>query len=616
MCGIVGWIDWNEDLRQQGPVVTSMGRKLAARGPDAEGLWTSPHAAFGHRRLVVVDPAGGAQPMVRAKGGRNYVLTYNGELYNTEELRQELLARGYAFQGHSDTEVLLTAYMEWGPACVDRLNGIFAFGVWSDADQTLFLARDRMGVKPLFYAERGGAFLFASEIKALLAHPLVKPEVDESGLAEVLILGPARTPGFGVFKGVSEVKAGHCLTLDRSGRRSRAYWALDSHEHPDDLDDSVARVRELVVDTVERQLVSDVPIATFLSGGLDSSAITAIAANALKRDGLGPLTTFEVDYADNARFFHPTAFQPNPDSPYARLMSQAFGTNHNLFVFDTSDLVDGLGPATLARDLPGMADVDSSLYAFSREIKNKATVALSGESADEVFGGYPWFYREEALNSGTFPWALKSQARAALLKPEVRQRLRAEEYVAERYREALDEVPLLPGEDPLEARRRELFYLNISRFMPVLLDRKDRMSMAWGLEVRVPFCDHRLVEYAWNIPWEMKTVDGQAKGVLRRAMEGILPEKVRTRRKSPYPKTHNPAYLSATRHLLLDRLGDPHSPLQSLLDVEAVRGLVERSREAATGSPWFGQLMDDAQFFGYLVQVDTWMREYGVEVAI
>ncbi|MGE5591147.1 MAG: asparagine synthase (glutamine-hydrolyzing), partial [Bacillota bacterium] len=312
MCGIVGWIDWNRDLREQGAVVMAMAGRLAARGPDADGLWTSPHAALGHRRLVVVDPAGGAQPMVRSRAGGDYVITYNGELYNTEEIRRDLLARGYVFQGHSDTEVLLDSYMEWGPACVARLNGIFAFGIWSEADQSLFLARDRLGVKPLFYAERGGAFLFASEIKALLAHSAVRPEVDGAGLAEVLILGPARTPGCGVFKGISELKAGHCLILDRGGLRVRRYWGLESREHPDDLDTTVERVRELVVDTVERQLVSDVPIATFLSGGLDSSAITAIAANALRRDGQEPLTTFEVDYADNARFFRPTAFQPNP----------------------------------------------------------------------------------------------------------------------------------------------------------------------------------------------------------------------------------------------------------------------------------------------------------------
>lgn len=622
MCGIVGWLDWEQDLSRQGPLVLAMARRLSKRGPDDEGVWTSPHVAFGHRRLVVVDPAGGRQPMVRHRGGsqggggQEFVITYNGELYNTEELRRDLLARGYSFEGHSDTEVLLTAYIEWGPACVDRLNGIFAFGIWSAADETLFLARDRLGVKPLFYAERGSALLFASELKGLLAHPLVEPAVDETGLAEVLIGGPGRTPGHGVFKDVRELRPGHAMLLSRGGMRVYPYWALTSHPHEDDLETTTAKVRDLLVDTVERQLVSDVPISTLLSGGLDSSAITAIAANYLKRQGLGRLTTFSVDYVGNDQYFHPTAFQPNADAPWIQRMSEAFGTRQRTFRFDTPELVDALFDAMRARDLPGMADIDSSLYLFSRAMKQEATVTLSGESADEVFGGYPWFRNPDALASHTFPWALKTPERAALLAPEVRARIRPEAYLAERYQQALAEVPRLPGEDPAEARRRELFYLNITRFMAVLLDRKDRMSMAAGLEVRVPFCDHRLVEYVWNIPWAMKAHGDQEKGLLRRALTGILPEEVRTRKKSPYPKTHNPAYLAATRGLLLERLEDATSPLRPLLDVPAVRALAENSHEAATGTPWFGQLMDNAQFFAYLVQLDAWLREYHVAVRI
>ncbi|MHB9146112.1 MAG: asparagine synthase (glutamine-hydrolyzing) [Symbiobacteriia bacterium] len=616
MCGIVGWLDWEQDLRQQGPLVLKMARRLTHRGPDDEGVWTSPHAALGHRRLVVVDPAGGRQPMVRGGAGHAHVITYNGELYNTESVRQDLLARGHSFQGHSDTEVLLTAYIEWGPACVDRLNGIFAFGIWSEADQSLFLARDRLGVKPLFYTSKGDAFLFASELKALLAHPSVEPTVDETGLAEVLIGGPGRTPGHGIFKGVRELRPGYAILLNRTGLRLWQYWALTSHPHEDDLETTTAKVRDLLVDTVERQLVADVPVSTLLSGGLDSSAITAITANYLKRQGKGPLTTFSLDYVDNGRYFHPTAFQPDADAPWIERMSEAFGTRQQTFRFDTPELVDALSGAMRARDLPGMADIDSSLYLFSQEIKKSATVTLSGESADEVFGGYPWFRRPDALAADTFPWALKTPERARLLSPAVRDRIKPEAYVAERYREALAEVPRLTGESPQEARRRELFYLNITRFMAVLLDRKDRMSMAAGLEVRVPFCDHRLVEYVWNIPWAIKSHGDQEKGLLRRALTGILPEEVRTRKKSPYPKTHNPNYLAATRGLLLRCLDDPTSPLQPLLDVPAVRALAQASQSAATGTPWFGQLMDDAQFFAYLVQLDAWLREYRVEVRL
>ncbi|MBE3575851.1 MAG: asparagine synthase (glutamine-hydrolyzing) [Firmicutes bacterium] len=613
MCGITGWIDWDQDLTQQRTVLQAMVDRLAPRGPDAEGSWLSPHAALGHRRLIVVDPAGGGQPMVRQRGDATYVLVYNGELYNTEDLRQELLARGHTFQGHSDTEVLLAAYMEWGPECVPRLNGIFAFGVWDTQKQTLFLARDRLGVKPLFYAIRRRGLLFASELKALLVHPAVPPEVDAEGLAEVLALGPARTPGHGVFRGVQELRPGHWLLYSRSGARVHRYWALMSHPHPDDLDTTARRVRELLEDTVERQLVADVPLCSLLSGGLDSSAVTAFAAAVYRRRGLGPLPTYSVDYADNDRYFHANFYQPDSDGPWVQRMVGLLGTRHESVVIDTPELVEALKAALHARDLPGMADVDSSLLLFSRQIRKGATVGLSGEAADEVFGGYPWFRDPGMIHNppGTFPWSRMTAQRMALLRPEVRQHIHGEEYVAARYQEALDEVPRLPGEAPEEARMRELLYLSISRFLPTLLDRKDRMSMAVGLEVRVPYCDHRLVEYVWNIPWPMKFAGGREKGILRRALRGVLPDEVLERRKSPYPKTHHPAYLAATRRWLEEILADPGAPLLQLMDEQALREQI-RTNGAAFEPSWFGQLMGGAQLFAYLAQLDQWLREYRV----
>lgn len=613
LCGIAGWIDWERDVTAQGPALRSMARALACRGPDAEGFHVTPRAGFAHRRLVVVDPEGGAQPMTRQRGERAFTINYNGELYNTAELRSELEGRGHTFRSYSDTEVLLLAYVEWGPDCVDRLNGIFAFAIWSEPEQRLFMARDRLGVKPLFYAQRGSTFLFASELKALLCHPCVRPEIDEEGLAEVFLLGPGRTPGHGVFRGVTELKPGHWLLHDRHGTRTRRYWALESRPHPDDLQTTAATVRELLRDTVTRQLVSDVPICTLLSGGLDSSAVTAFAADALRRSGAGALHTWSIDYVGNDRHFRPNAFQPNDDAPWVRRISEFLGTRHHGVLIDTPDLVDALLPAMRARDLPGYADIDSSLLLFCRAVRQEATVALSGEAADEIFGGYPWFQRDDALWSDTFPWAGATRERARLLSPEVRDRVRGEEYVADRYRDALAEVPRLEGEGPRAARVREVSYLSITRFMPPLLDRKDRMSMAVGLEVRVPYCDHRLVEYVWNIPWEMKFCGQREKGVLRRALAGVLPDDVLYRRKSPYPKTHNPAYLEATRAWLLRILDDVESPLRPLLDVPAVRALALSDADSF-GLSWYGQLMGAAQLFAYLIQVDAWLREYKVAV--
>jgi asparagine synthase (glutamine-hydrolysing) len=614
MCGITGWIDWEKDLSREQSTLEAMTGRLEKRGPDAVGYWLTPRVAFGHRRLVVVDPAGGQQPMIRQRGGFRYTLIYNGELYNTEDLRRELLTRGWHFQSHSDTEVLLTAYMEWGRDCVRRLNGIFAFVIWDEREQALFLARDRMGVKPLFFAQRGSAFLFGSELKALLAHPDVRPVLRREGLAEIFVMGPARTPGHGVFHDVWEVLPGVHLTVTREDVRQERYWQLESKPHTDDAEGTAAKVRQLLVDSIQRQLVADVPVATLLSGGLDSSAITAIAADTYKKEGRGTLDSYSIDYVDNHLHFKANAFQPNEDAPYVQLVSEFLGTRHRGFFFDTPDLVEALRTATYARDLPGMADVDASLYLFCREIKKETTVVLSGECADEVFGGYPWFYREEALQAGTFPWMRATHERASWLSPELKEWVRPEEYVAQRYQETLDQVPRLPGEDPLEERRREMFYLNITWFMSTLLDRKDRMSMYASLEARVPFCDHRLVEYVWNIPWAIKTYGNQEKGILRKALQGILPDEVLHRKKSPYPKTHNPAYAEATRSWLLQVLDDTSSPLLQLIDVPTIRRIAA-SDAHASGIPFFGQLMSTPQLFAYLAQMDLWLREYNVTIA-
>lgn len=639
MCGIAGWVDFGRDLTGAREVVEAMGATLACRGPDQCGTWVSPHAVFSHRRLVVIDPAGGRQPMVRRRGDGLFVIVYNGELYNTEEIRAELAARGHGFQGYSDTEVLLLSYMEWGPRCVERLNGIFAFAIWDDARRRLFMARDRLGVKPLFYAQRDGGLLFGSELKALLAHPAVRPEVDAEGLAEVLVMGPGRTPGHGVFRGVHEVKPGWWVTFEPDGspapsasggagpgeaiavesRPARGrlsahrYWALESRLHPDDLETTVATVRHLIKDSVERQLVSDVPVCVLLSGGVDSSAVTAFAAAALRSRNALPIRTFSVDYAGNERHFRPSPFQPDADGPWVQRVSEHLGTVHRRILISTDELVEALDRAVLARDLPGMADVDASLLLFSREVKKEATVALSGECADEVFGGYPWFWREEDLNADTFPWTRRLDVRLRLLAPDVAAAIRPVEYLRRRYEEALSEVPRLSGEAPREARLREVAYLSLTRFMPTLLDRKDRMTMAVGLEVRVPYCDHRLVEYVWNVPWSMKFCGGREKGLLRRALAGVLPEDVLARRKSPYPKTHSPAYAEGVRARLRDILSDPTSPLLTLVDVRAVEALVDGGADVLD-VPWFGQLMTGPQLMAYLVQVNTWLQAYRVSL--
>jgi asparagine synthase (glutamine-hydrolysing) len=590
-----------------------MTETLAPRGPDASGAWINRYCALGHRRLSVMDPENGAQPMLRVYGDYTYSIVYNGELYNAPELKCELELRGHTFATNCDTEVLLVAFIEWGRACVDRLNGIFAFAVWSDRDEALYLVRDRLGVKPLFYAYRDGVLLFGSEPKAILAHPDFPAEVDHEGIAEIFAIGPARTPGHGIYKGMSELKPGHCMTVDRNGLSIRAYWSLVSQPHLEDVDATAARVGELLKDTVERQLVSDVPVCTLLSGGLDSSALTAIASSYYRSSGQGVVPTYSVDYVDNDKHFKSSAFQPNADAPWIKRMSEYLGTVHHPVEFDTPELVEALKAAVIARDTPGMADVDGSLLLFCREIKKGATVAISGEAADEIFGGYPWFHREDALQADTFPWALKVKERAAVLSGDAEAYIRPEQYAKNRYQQALSEVPRLSGENAQQRRMREISYLNITRFMPTLLDRKDRMSMASGLEVRVPFCDHRLVEYVWNIPWEIKTAGEREKGILRKALRGVLPDDVLYRKKSPYPKTHNPNYMNAVRGQLREILHDSSSPLLPFVNVPNLLKMTEPD-SPSSDFPWFGQLMTGPQLFAFLIQTDYWLRTYKVGV--
>lgn len=614
MCGITGWIDWKEDLTAQQKIIKVMTDTMAPRGPDDQGIWASPQVLLGHRRLVVMDPAGGIQPMERSYLGKTATIVYNGELYNSNELRSELEGCGHRFQTrNSDTEVLLLSYLEWGAGCVERLNGIYAFSIWEHEKKTLFAARDRLGVKPFFYLHRGSTFLFASELKGILAHPAVKPEVDRGGLAEVLVMGPARTPGEGVFRGVKELKPGHCLFYSSRGLKVKRYWSLQSKTHDDDEAATAQRVRELLSNAVSRQLQSDKPLCTFLSGGLDSSAITALAAGLKKEPGL--LHSFAVDYDQNNRFFQATSFQPDEDSRWSQQVAEYLGIQHHLVILDNKDLAAALPAALMASDLPGMADIDTSLLLFCREVKKEFTVAVSGECADEVFGGYPWFYDgQDPLAAKAFPWMRSLPERMALLNPEIVKLIIPGEYVQARYREALAEVPLLPGESPADERQRILLYLTMSRFMPTLLDRKDRMSMASGLEVRVPFSDHHLVEYVWNIPWALKNTGSMRKGILRRGLEGLLPDNVLYRPKSPYPKTHHPVYLNEVRNKVMQILETGDSPLSELINPIAITQMLARSPYFE--KPWFGQLMGDAQYLAFLIQVERWLRDYKVNIRI
>ncbi|MFI9604898.1 asparagine synthase (glutamine-hydrolyzing) [Streptomyces sp. NPDC052043] len=583
MCGISGWVSYGRDLRQERPVAEAMNATMACRGPDAQGLWLDRHAAMGHRRLAIIDLPGGVQPMTQDTPDGDVVLVYSGEAYNYTELRDELRHRGHRFRTDSDTEVVLRGYLEWGAELPEHLNGMFAFAIWDGRSESLLLIRDRMGIKPLYYFPTEDGVLFGSEPKAVLANPMVPRSVDMEGLRE--LFSRAKTPGHAVWAGMKEVEPGTVVTVERSGLRARRYWQLRAAEHTDSRQDTVARVRELLEDIVRRQLVSDVPRCVLLSGGLDSSAITALAVEQMR--GKERVRSFAVDFVGQSENFIPDGLRSTPDTPYVHDVVQHAGTEHQDIVLDPEGLADPSvrAAAVRSRDLPmGLGDLDQSLLLLFRAIREHSTVALSGESADEVFGGYAWFHDPAVRDAGTFPWlaALERQhgrGGSSLLEPELRERLDLRGYLQGRYQEALAEVPRLEGEsDPLERRMREVCYLHLTRFVRMLLDRKDRLSMATGLEVRVPFCDHRLVEYVFNTPWSMKTFDGREKSLLRAATEDLLPRSVVERVKSPYPSTQDPAYVVALQRQVRDLLSSNGSPALDLLD----RG---RLREVTAAEP-------------------------------
>lgn len=608
MCGIGGFVDYERDARRGGPILHGMKRTLTPRGPDAEGTYFDEDAALVHRRLIVIDPEGGKQPM--HSPDRNTIIIYNGELYNTPELRTELMSRGHEFVGHSDTEVLLHAYLEWKTDAFTRLNGIFAFAIWEKRERRLTLCRDRLGVKPLFFAPIRNGLTFGSTIDTVLCHPEIEPALDEDGLRTLLLLGPARPPESGVFRQISSLVPGHFAVLTPEAFTDHTYWKLEAHEHEDDLPTTVARTHTLICDAARRQLVSDVPLACFLSGGLDSSILSMLAAKDYAARG-ETLHTWSVDYRDNDKYFTKSIFQPNSDDSYIDQMVDFLGTHHHRVVLEPEALCAALLPATDARALPGMADVDSSLLLFCAAVKRGGTtVCLSGECADELFGGYPWYHREEILFEDTFPWSRSVGLRLGLLTPDAVRN--GEEFVRQHYRDTCDRAPKLSSDDKKAARMREMFVLNLDWFMATLLDRKDRMSMYSGLEVRVPFCDHRIVEYAYNMPWDFKSLEGREKGIVRRAFADELPKEIVYRKKSPYPKTFHPVYTRLCADYVRRIFEDNTSVAASLFDRNAVQKLMQRPESLA--EPWFGQLMRTPQIFAYIIQLDRWFRHYHVKI--
>ncbi len=603
MCGIAGMLSATADFTKEASLIESISESLKMRGPDERGEFTKPYISLIHRRLCVIDPEGGKQPMTFGK----YTIAYNGEIYNTDEVRRELIAKGHSFNTHCDTEVVLKAYAQWKEGCCEKLNGIFAFAVWDDGERELFLCRDRIGVKPLYYAHRGGTFAFASRIKSLLLIPRITAEVDENGLNEIFMLGPAKPVGSAVFRDIKELPPAAYMKVKNGRAEIKNYWKLEAKPFDETEEECLRHTKELVSDAITRQLVSDAPLCTFLSGGLDSSIISKIAADSYRGQGR-TLNTYSVDYVDNDKYFKTSLFQPNKDSDYIDLISGAIGSRHSNIVLENTAVAQALADSTFARNLPGFTDVDSSLLLFCREVKKEQTVALSGECADEIFGGYPWYHNKEILFEETFPWSRSTAVRQSILRDGLLKN--GEEFAHAEYLKTVKKTSCLETDGKTDRRMREMFVLNLDWFMQTLLVRKDVMSMESSLEVRVPFCDYRIVEYAYNMPWSIKAYGGREKGILRKAFENDLPDEIVWRKKSPYPKTHNPVYFAEVCKMARAALADGSTPLPEMLNMSKINELMQNPD--ALSVPWYGQLMRGPQVLAYIVQIYLWIKDCGV----
>ena len=616
MCGFVGFTNLFKDFSTEDNIaIKEMTKSLAHRGPDEENFFTSTHTNLGHRRLIILDAKNGKQPMSCTYNNTTYTIVYNGQLYNANDIRKELIDLGYEFNGYCDTEVILKAFVEYGTTIFNKFNGIFSFAIWNDSKKELTLVRDHFGIKPLYYSIIDNTIIFSSEIKSILKYPGFQVAIDAEGISELFGIGPAHTPGTCVFKNIFEIKPAHFGIFNAYGFKSYRYWKMETKEHKDDFETTCTKIHNLLDDSIKRQLVSDVPLCAMLSGGLDSSIIVAYASNYFKKNNLPPLKTLSIDYVDNDKNFVKSDFQPNSDNYYINIMQKTFNTNHTNIIIDTPELADALKDAMIARDFPGMADVDSSLLLFCKHIKNHATVALSGECSDEIFAGYPWFFREDALKSGTFPWSIAINERQKLLNENLRSKINLKDYIYFRYNESISEIEFSYSDSEETKEKRIISYLTINWFMQTLLDRSDRMSMYNGLELRVPFCDYRLVEYMWNVPWEMKALNGREKGLLRYVVKDLLPEEIVNRKKSPYPKTHNPTYLKAVKQMLTQITNNPNAPINNLLDKKYILDILNTDGKAFA-RPWFGQLMTGPQLMAYLCQVNMWLEIYNPKIKL
>ena len=526
----------------------------------------------------------------------------DGEVYNEDHVQEELCAAGFP-QAKYKEELFLYAYLLWGTGAMEHMEGAFSFAVLQD--NSLFVAKDPLGLRPIYYQKDAGTVRISNRISTLLEYDEKPAVLDKNGILELFTFGPSISEDKTLLKGMYALPMGSYLQVRNHEIHTEVYYHLHAKPHTDSLEETVQKVHDLLTDSIRAQLKGC--CASFLSGGLDSSIITSVAAKEQK-----DWRTYSLDYEGNKENFKGNMYQVSLDNQFIDEMIDACGCDHSSLVITQQELLNRLTKAMKARDCPGMADVDSSLLWLCEHVAEHERIILSGECSDEIFGGYPWFYREELKDLDTFPWLRSSDERISMLNEQIRD-LDYEGYRKQQYENSLREVEMLDSDSEQDKRARIHTLLCLHWFMQTLVTRQVCEGDMANLNIRAPFANVKLLEYVYNIPWDLKFLDQEEKGILRKAFEKELPASVAHRKKNPFPKTHNPLYAELISRKLQERYDDPNSPLHVLLDDAKLKELIN-SRGESYQLPWYGQLMSGPQLLAYLYQIDQWILTYDIQI--
>lgn len=611
-------------------IIHKMSNALLHRGPDEQSFYFYPHGAFNHNFLLAgYIPSAfprEIQPITRTYRENAYTLFFDGFISNIDQIAQNLTAHGDSVIGMSVEEILLFSFFKNGTDFVKELRGAFAMVVYDESLKTLYLFRDALGLRPLFYSHKGHTLVFSSEIKAIFQYPGICPTLNEEGLTELLGLGPARKPGSAVFAGISEVKPGHFITFSRDIFLEEMYHRFEIREHTDSYEDTMDHITELLNQSIHSLKTSVLPSSCLLSGGLDSSVVTAKLMqtrssdfilegtyNSQVKDTPQSLATYSLEFDNSRQHFKSNAFQPALDAPFVQQMVTHLGTKHTVYTCNSATQLNYLKKSVEAHDLPTMADVDASYLYFCEKVGKQHKIIFTGECADEIFCGYPWYHNSKE-DPQTFPWSKDLLPRQVLLKGDIISSLPIEEYVRSCYLDACAEIGINGEQTPGNLLHQKTFYLTVRYFMQTLVNRGDRAAAFNRMDARVPFAHQELTEYLFNVPFEMKVRNGERKHLLREYAKDLLPDDIRLRKKSPYPKTYDPEYESLINRELLSALNKKDCPLLEFIDKNKVTNFCLQVKDL--GRPWYGQLMAGPQLAAYYLQILYWLEMYHVEIVI